>query len=405
MYSSLDRVDLVVKGKGGAIMAHQTDHRDSAELAKNPELNTLFAGIRLLNGRAYAAGQSDTSGAAYVVLEQPPEYLIKVIALADAELHVGGKVQPTQVDLGGHTLEQVMDQAFGRLARTVADREGIEVDADALRLLESSYRETPAAEDDEPTYWTRALELGAFTGEVMREMYGGQWRCEPDGPIPFVFRLETRDATVFPIDKARRYFEEGDDQRPSRLVEVLEAMRSEEERPMLILKPHDWPLRGGVQSRPLLGDTVSPTTEKLPWIVYGYDRPDCFGYAKNADPDQTLEKLHADALVSLATVEVKVDDADDGSGKILLVSGDYFAAEKICDPRFMQSLHERLEAKMLVATPICRGVLLVADGVGEHLEHYLSLCQFLYEQNQEPLTPTPLLIVEGAIAGVLEFQA
>ena len=133
MYSSLDRVDLVVQGDDGLVMAHQTDHRGREELDENPALNTLFAGIRLLNGRAYAASQSDSSGAAYVMFEQPPDYLVNVVALADAELHVSGEVTRPRVDPGSHSLEKVMDEAFGRLARNVAEREGIGLDADARK--------------------------------------------------------------------------------------------------------------------------------------------------------------------------------------------------------------------------------------------------------------------------------
>ena len=82
MYSSLDKIDAVVKSP---LRYVQTDHRSVDEIAANPELTTLFALTRVLNPRAHAETQGLQATIVYVTAQgELPACLRDVLAVTGA---------------------------------------------------------------------------------------------------------------------------------------------------------------------------------------------------------------------------------------------------------------------------------------------------------------------------------
>ena len=82
MYVTLDRADLILQMKDGSKAILQTDHREIAEIERQPELSTLFALIRVLNGKRMAEPGEPEPPVLYQGEQGLPEFVRQAVRAA-----------------------------------------------------------------------------------------------------------------------------------------------------------------------------------------------------------------------------------------------------------------------------------------------------------------------------------
>lgn len=386
MYCSLDKIDLAAQVDGKAI-AVQTDHRGRGEIEAEPELSVLFAMARVLNARQQAASVQYEIAAA-------PRFLAEAIAAAG-----GNDVAPSETRVGS-----IADAAFAQLARRAAARTGSRDLAIALRMLEDQTTAAPPARGDEAAYWTRVLELAALAGELLRAKYPGHWVQTDRAQVPFGFQLTTGHAVMFPTNRAQRVIEDGAGESLFKLLvaadeTVHNPASTSDSRLMPSLRARRDVQLDEVVWKPVLADDVP---SDLPIIVCGIDGESTFGMIRREALGRPAEAALAEAVANLAEESVEVEQLALGELDVALVTGSFYAAEKLLDRALMSELHEELEADLLVAATPARGQLLVAAATEDptHLAQFTQLARRRHDEaGGRAISPAVLLVARGRVAG------
>ena len=412
MYCSLDKIDLAAQVDGRPV-AVQTDHRARSEIESEPELSVLFALARVLNAREHMANEGEPGAAIhYVVADDPPELLREALTAVGAVLEWTDERRESLGTPSQTAASALADRAFAKLARRTATRVGTRDLAMALRMLEDQTWTAPPARDDEAAYWERVLELASLAGELLRAKHpdAGRWVHTDRAIVPFGFQVSTGEgATVmFPTNRAQRLVEDGRDESLFKLLlaadEALASPPDAGGRLMPSLR-----VRGMVETadaiwRPLL---ASDRTDDLPIVVFGVDGENTFGMMRKealcATTGSTPDEAVARALANLAEEAVETEELHADGMVILVVTGGFYAAEKLLDEAFMRSLHDELGAYMLAAATPARGLLLVTDaGDSAHLQRFAAIAQLRYaDSGGRAISPSVVLVTDGKVTGCL----
>jgi hypothetical protein len=402
VYCSIDKIDLVAQVDGKSI-AVQTDHRARRDIEAEPELSTLFAMARVLNARQQLADDGQCDAAVhYKVASVPPPLLREALRAA------GGVLEGKRIEKLGRASDAAVgalaDRAFSALARRAAARVGSRDLAIALRMLEDQTVAAPPARDDEVAYWTRVLELAALAGELLRAKYPGQWVQTDRALVPFGFQLSTGSAVMFPTNRAQRVIEDGRDESLFKLlVAADETVHAPADATAGRLMP-SLRARRDVQLdevvwQPVLADEVP---SDLPIIVCGIDGESTFGMIRREALAKPPESALAEALANLADEAVQSERLVLGELEVVIVSGSFYAAEKILDRELMTELHAELDAEVLVAATPARGQLLVAAATHDPtaLAQFTQLARRRHDESGgRAISPAVLLVSGGRVAG------
>lgn len=408
MYASLDRADMAVE-EDGRRLAIQTEHRSAAEIDEDYDLSVIFALTRCLN--PLRSDQFD--GVRFAFLEQPHDGLVALLTAAGAEIeHFGGNV--SNLEPSGEAQLDVVDEAvrgaLERVGRATLARYQVRPDVSGLKQLQTLMYAQVAVmggpEDDEIGWWTSVVELGAATGEVIKSMHQGNWVRDDQQmtTVPFVFGRGSSVTNVF--DKVERFFERGESEAPTILLDILKDDGAEAGATMYNLRPAGW---GGQQfgwCRPLLGNLEA--LDDVPLVALVHDLPNTTrSIARDTDPDE-LETLEAAAQANLAALEVEVQEVDAAGLKMLATHGSYYASEKILDADHLRTLQERLGAKILLACIPRKGVLFTMSGLvsSEASAVMLAVAEGQYAEAppNEQLTARVFLIDDGIVVGTVEVN-
>jgi hypothetical protein len=260
MYASLDRIDVVSQRTDGRREYWQTDHRIAEQIEREPALSVLFALTRILNPRRGNEAGAPEPVIIYSATHPPPRFLLQAIRAAGGLLAIGDDLEPRAIPGpaasagadgsflgramraagglfgaarppsaaapagGAQSLDDIIQDAFATLARTVAARHGVGLDLDGLGRVEDALAERAgSAEEDETAYWTAVFELGGFGGELIRASNGGRWVQVETGSLPFALSTTYRggQATVNPLGKAIKRFAEGEGDSVAALADVI----------------------------------------------------------------------------------------------------------------------------------------------------------------------------------------
>lgn len=378
----------------------QTDHRSAAEVEAEPEISVLFALTRVSAARAMGEGGADVT---YACRFAPPGFLREAVAAAGGVLSVDGAEEPPGTT---RSVDEVADEAFRGLAARVAGREGGSVDAALLaRLEDATLASPPRQDDDESVYWGRVLELSALCAELLRAKTGGRWTTAPDRDGLFPFAFTAGNGTFNVVDRAHRFLDQGESQRPGQLLVMAEDVGRGEDGPaMLNLKPADFPRDHGV-CRPLL-EAKGPGAARIPLVCVGRDQPNSFAYLPAGTPD--AERHFDEARANLAKLDLPAVPHEIGGVKVHVVSGDFYASEKILDRGFLQDLQRNLGAELLAAAIPHKGLLLVTDRVvPPEIAGFAALAAALHRETggAPPLSPVVFLVRDGEVVGHLETES
>ncbi len=407
MYSSLDRVDIVLEDDDGGCVLLQTEHRTADEIEAEPELSTLFLLARVINPRRFGTEEHGPARVRVACQHEPGTRVRHLLASAGVELQVLPDGEPS-VPVEGEAVDlaDLADAAFAGLSRRVLAREDLPLSRDGLGTFEDRLSERALTPELEIEWWTAVAELAALTGELLRGLFGGRWIDDPQrfSTLPFVFQLEDGANLINVADKARRFLELGPRQSPRHLLTMAEDAE-EPSGPLLPnLKAPDWPQRELVVCQPLV-DEGDWKPGELPLIAYGNDRPHTFGLLhKNSLPAPDLPALRKEAIANLAQVGVAVEELEVLGLRLRVIHDSYFAAEKILDRDFMRSLAVLLDAQMLAVAIPRKCMMVVADATQSDIPKLVAIARGKFaEDAEEPaLVPTVFLLHDGLIAGKIE---
>jgi hypothetical protein len=226
MYSSLDRVDAAIRGKGGQLQYMQTDHRSAKEIEAEPELSVLFALTRILNPKRMPHKGRQAPAVVYVAMQPPPEFLREAIRASGGHLMIGLDGQ-IEAGLGeGPSLEKVIQDGFSGLALAVAREFHVSMDLSGLGAVEAALvRKAKTQEEDEIAYWSAVFKLGSFAGELIRGKKGGNWGIVETGSLPFALstKYQEKDAIVNPLGKAIKRLAHGEEESLVSFVRVFSS--------------------------------------------------------------------------------------------------------------------------------------------------------------------------------------
>jgi hypothetical protein len=404
VYCSIDKIDLASRVDGKPV-AVQTDHRACAEIEAEPELSALYAMARVLNARSHLheSGHRDAI-VHYAVSDDAPPLLREAIGAVGGTLERGKRLESLGT-ADPSVASELADRCFAQLAQRVKSRVGSRDVAIALRMLEDqTSADPPSREDDEPAYWQRVLELAALAGELLRAKYPGRWVQTDRALVPFGFQVQSGAAVMFPTNRAQRVIEDGPDES---LFKLLLAAEETVHRPAYATTGRLMPsLRSRtdieldeVVWRPIVDDQ-GPLD--LPVIVCGIDGESTFGMIRREAMAKTVEAAFDEALVNLGDEDVQCEEIEIAGLTVIMVSGNFYAAEKILDREFMQSLHEELCSELLAASTPARGCLLVTADYHDNasLARFAAIAHARHEDGGgRAISPAVLLVERGRVAG------
>ena len=224
MFSSLDRADIsLAPTSAGNPQFVQTDHRSPEEIRENPELSAVMALVRIVNPKRVFEDGAPEPIVIYMCDQDPPLFLKQIISAAGATLAFGGDISPQSLP-AAEPLGRVLNDAMHELSSAVIKEYSIELNESAVSNLEQSLS-PPAAESDEFLYWSAVLKLGAVGGELIKQTNGGEWAITDTGSLPFALatNYNGESATVNPLGKAIKYFNNGEEDSLVSLISVLKA--------------------------------------------------------------------------------------------------------------------------------------------------------------------------------------
>jgi hypothetical protein len=409
VFCSIDRIDLVAQLDGKPI-AVQTDHRACAAILAEPELSTLFAMARVLNAQTQLADDGHPGAAVhYVLADEPTAVLRAALAAVGGVLERADHVVRRLEVLGPASAAragELADRSFVALARRVAARVGSRDLAIALRMLEDQTVTAPPERDDELGYWSRVLELAALAGELLRAKHPGRWVQTDRALVPFGFQLDAGEPrgslVLFPTNRAQRVIEDG---RGETLFKLLVAADETVEHPSdpahgrlmpSLRNPRDVEL-DEVVWRPVLADDADAD---LPIIVCGLDGESTFGMLRREALARPVDVAHAEALHNLAAETVESEPIEVGELPVMVVSGSFYAAEKLIDRAFMLGLHRALGCELLYAAAPSRGVLLAAPALTDvtGLARFAQLVRLRHDEGGSRAISPAVLLIKGGVA-------
>jgi hypothetical protein len=419
VYCSLDKIDLAAQVDGRQI-ALQTDHRSAAEIEAEPELSVLFAMARVLNAREHLAetGHPDPLDAVrYIVADEPPALLVEALRAVGATLErspdhaTDDRRQLVRLgEVSKSAVGDLADRSFRALARRAATRVGTRDLAIALRMLEDQTLADPPARDDEPVYWQRVLELAALLGELLRAKYpGGRWAYTDRSLIPFGFQLDGGTTVMFPTNRAQRVIEDGPDES---LFKLLLAAEETIDHPPDATTGRLMPSlrhRGDIALDEVVWHALlsEPEAIDLPVVVCGVDGETTFGMIRRDAIDRSAEDAMAAALENLADETVEIENLQLDGLSVRVITGSFYAAEKLLDRTFMRSMHDELGAAMLVAAVPARGLLVIAPAHAERdlLARFIALVGLHFEESGgRAISSSVMLVTEGRVAGFVQTE-
>jgi hypothetical protein len=403
VYCSIDKIDLAARVEGRPI-AVQTDHRGRAEIEAEPELTALYAMARVLNARTHLheSGHRDAV-VHYSVADVAPPVLREALGAVGGTLEHGRSVELLG-DPNERVAGELADRCFAQLAHRVKTRVGSRDIAIALHMLEDQTFADPPARNDEPAYWQRVLELAALAGELLRAKYPGRWVQTDRSLVPFGFQVQSGAAVMFPTNRAQRVIEDGPDES---LFKLLLAAEETVQRPtdaatgrlMPSLRSRTDIELDEVVWRPIVDDQ-GPLD--LPVVVCGIDGESTFGMIRREAMAKSIDAAFDEALVNLGDEEVQCEEIEIAGLSVIMVSGNFYAAEKILDREFMQSLHEQLDSELLAASTPSRGCLLVTADYHDNmsLARFSAIAHARHEDGGgRGISPAVLLVERGRVAG------
>jgi hypothetical protein len=174
------------------------------------------------------------------------------------------------------------------------------------------------------------------------------------------------------------------------------------EKLMPALQPHDWK-----EKDKCIWKNILDQGEDLPLLSVGQDLPETFEpLPQTANNSEHAELFFKAALKNIQKVEVPVNEVDLKEFKLVVVTGNYYAAEKIFDKIFMHAIQKQQNWPMLAVAVPRKGTLYAIDGVSppEIMRKFLLIAAMKFNEQEasKPLASTVFIVQDGEIRGVIQ---
>lgn len=409
MYSSLQKLDMVVDDPERGPMAVQTDHRTPDEIDAEWDLSLVFLAVRAR--AALLCGQ--VKAVRFAFLHPPPERMVRFARSCGAEVEagMGSPVLAPDPDLAGATL--LVEEAFLRLGAEAFREHRLSADLVGLEALEERLAgATPSGPEDEGElpYWTNVARLGGAAALVAKAMFGGALHADDElaGPIPF--RWSQGGALTNLFGRAATFLDDDPGVAPSKLVALVGGQQEPDGDIMFHLRPPGWEGLELALTVPLLPNAERLGAHALPVVAIVVDLPTATKTIGKDTAPEEVEELRARALENNRKHPVEIQRIATDGTPILVVHGHYYAAERLLDPAFVSELGRGLGAELLLAAVPKKGLLIVQDAATDpdRIAAFTNAVRGQYDHAQpaERLSPEILLVQvsDGAIVGLSRLR-
>jgi hypothetical protein len=408
VYSSLQKVDIVLTGEAGQV-AVQTDHREPAEIAREMDLSVVLAIARGLNPIRGAG----CDAVRFAFLHPPPEPMLEVCRAVGAEIEIPGEERMEEaVPRDDALLASLADRAMRAIGSRLLLEHPVPEDEQGIEALCAIWAARAAAvgsvEEDEVGYWTAVVELAAAVGEILCRRFDVRWGIDPQfySVVPLVLVDTDRSAMTNLVNKVERYFAEGPSESPAQLFRILtdQAGRDSAGGPVMFnLRPAGWSVRHQALVLPPLFASGGAEDDELPLIALVRDMPNAVANLPPGKPDDEIEALRAEAEENLRSIEVQIVELE-GPFRILVVHGSYYASEKLLDADFVEAMSEHLSTDLLMAAVPVKGELWLTSAVAteEAIGTFAGVVTRRYAETpaNQRLSTKLFLLSEGRPVGV-----
>jgi hypothetical protein len=401
VYASLSSMDLVAEMDGGKV-AIQTDHREADEIAADLDMSLVFGAARARNPlRTAQAGRVRVAP-----LQAPPPAYAAFAAQLGAELEAGIGSAPVPPARDDGAADAAVEAALERIGLGALAAHDFALDLSGLEALEEVVRERVLAAEveDQAAFWRGVVELGAATLAVIRAGYTAHLRADTELSSMIPYRVEVHGTLLNVFGRTERFLGEDGTERPSRLLGMLADQSAPEGDVMFHLRPREWPGVGMALTLPFLSKM-----DNMPILAVAIDLPTS---VKSIPPTQDaaeIARVAAQAQRNIERLEVSVEEVRAGPLHALVVSGSYYAAEKLFDPAFLRSQAERLGSKLLLAGVPAKGRLWLHAGLvpPETSGVFLGLMARQHDEAspQDRISGEVFLVQDGAVVGVARAPA
>jgi hypothetical protein len=248
------------------------------------------------------------------------------------------------------------------------------------------------------------LELAALAGELLRARFPGRWIQTDRALVPFGYQVEGGTPVLFPTNRAQRVIDDGPDESLFKLlIAADETVRNPTDAASGRLMPslrdrRDVELEEVVW-RPLL-DEAEPAA--LPIVVCGLDGESTFGMVRREALPKSPEIAFEEAMRNLGDEEVQSEEVEIGDLPVVIVSGSFYAAEKLLDRGFLLGLHDDLETDYLAVAAPARGCMLATamrhDAAA--LARFAAIARARYDGGGgRAISPAVLIVEAGRVVG------
>lgn len=174
------------------------------------------------------------------------------------------------------------------------------------------------------------------------------------------------------------------------------------------LQPHNWEHKNIMLYEDILKNSSAMKAD-IPILCFGMDKPDMFEPLQKTPNNEKYFKLFKDAAIkNIVKEQVTVNDVGMGDFTMTVVSGSYYAAEKILDKEFMKKIQQERNYPMLAVGLPRKGTLFIANGVlpPETIGKFIQVIGFKYGENEpaKPLSKTAFIVQQGELSGIISPQ-
>lgn len=405
MFTSLDKLDIVVDTPEGRLVV-QTDHRSADEIEATLDLSLVLGALRARSGLLWPG----MIGVRFVSPTPPPPGYAAFLQRFGAEVEVtGGASLPPRPD--PETARAELEAAWLRLGAALFAEYGLPTSLDGLRQIEAHLRDeadssgVPEGGEDVES-WPRALRLGGAAALVLRTLHGGRLGLDDElvGPINAAWWIDGTRINVF--DRASHFLTDEPGIPPSALA-VLESERDVDGELMLSLRPPGWPGQSLALTVPILPTVSDAEHPTLPLLAIVLDRPQSTQTLPKDTPAADIEGLRAQAVANNRKRPFTTERLDLQGQPVLVVTGHYFAAERLFDEEFMRGLHEQLASTTLLAAAPTKGLLFIAPADADPRRASAVLDAVARGQHgrtvvTDRLSPQVLIVREGRVVGLVQ---
>jgi hypothetical protein len=172
------------------------------------------------------------------------------------------------------------------------------------------------------------------------------------------------------------------------------------------IQPFNWEHKDKIICKPILnyGDAVG---QQFPLLTIGMDKPEQFEpLQKTPNNEKFYELFHKAAMKNISSVEIPTQEFNAEDFKVIIVAGNYYAAEKIFDKEFMKEIQKKNGYDMLAVSLPRKGTMYMTNGIlqPESLRKFMAFTEMKFREDEKtkPISKLIFIVQDGEISGIIQ---